>query len=302
MSSENPHPDHDRGPEQDPHADEEQHAGRDRRASRLRRRARTRRAVSQRVVVGGPAGADEGTGDAGAREDRATEDRAAEDRTTTHHAGDHDTGRTDGRVAGDAGEDEAAAETAPGPAADRASGAGGAEVADRPGVLRRGLAGLGAQLPRSRSGRVLAGLLVVVTAATGVLGWKAYEARAVDQAREEAQSAAQDSVANVLSYDHRRIGKDFAEARAGLTDSFGAKYAESEDVVGPPARRYEVTVKANVVESSVVQATPDRVVLLLYVNQETTSDRLDGPRVDLARVRVTMAEEEGWKVDDLDAL
>jgi Mce-associated membrane protein len=73
--------------------------------------------------------------------------------------------------------------------------------------------------------------------------------------------------------------------------------------VRPSAEQYKAVVKAQVVAISVVRSTPDRVVLLLFVNQTTTSTRLDGPKVDLNRVRVTMSKAgDRWLISGLDAL
>ncbi len=44
-------------------------------------------------------------------------------------------------------------------------------------------------------------------------------------------------------------------------------------------------------------------VALLFVDQTTTSTRLEGPKVDLNRVRMTLVEQDGkWLVSELDAL
>ena len=45
----------------------------------------------------------------------------------------------------------------------------------------------------------------------------------------------------------------------------------------PTAEQVKAVVKAEVAASSVVRATANRVVVLLFVNQTTTSTRLDGP-------------------------
>ena len=43
--------------------------------------------------------------------------------------------------------------------------------------------------------------------------------------------------------------------------------------------------------------------MLLFVNQTTTSTRLDGPKVDLNRVRMSLRKVDGaWLVSDIDAL
>ncbi len=62
-------------------------------------------------------------------------------------------------------------------------------------------------------------------------------------------------------------------------------------------------VTAEVVSSSVVRASENRVVLLLFVDQTTTSTRLEGPKVDLNRVRMTLSRTGGqWLVSGVDAL
>ena len=101
----------------------------------------------------------------------------------------------------------------------------------------------------------------------------------------------------ILSYDYRHLDADFAAARKALTGSFASDYrATTSKMVRPGAEQYHVVVKAEVAAESVVSATADQVVVLLFVNQTTTSTRLDGPRVDLNRVRLTLARwtAAGW--------
>lgn len=155
-------------------------------------------------------------------------------------------------------------------------------------------------------GLIAATLVVVVLAACTVL--VAVRARAVEQrddARVAAQAAAEAAATAVLSYDYRRLDRDFARAQRLLTGQFAKDYAKTTDkVVRPSAEQVQAVVTADVAASAVVR-TPsgDEVVVLLFVNQTTTSTRLEGPKVDLNRVRMTMREVDGvWKVADVDAL
>lgn len=159
---------------------------------------------------------------------------------------------------------------------------------------------------------VLCGVLVAGLVAVGVLGWQYREGRQAEQARGEALAAARKAAPVVLSYDYRRLDRDFARARAQLTGKFRDEYARTtKTVVGPTARKYHGVVKATVAApadggvpaASVVSAAPDRVVVLLFVNQVTESTRVAGPRVDLNRVRMTLTRTSGgWKVSAVDAL
>lgn len=148
---------------------------------------------------------------------------------------------------------------------------------------------------------VLAALALVTV---GVLGYRALTAYRVSQARIEAVAAATEAATEVLSYDHRRLDADFAAAREHLTGAFAKKYAQTtRAVVRPTAEQTNAVVTAEVREASVVSAAPDRVIVLLFVDQTTVNDRADTPRRDRNRVRMTMELEGGdWLVSEVDAL
>jgi Mce-associated membrane protein len=119
----------------------------------------------------------------------------------------------------------------------------------------------------------------------------------------------------VLSYDHAELDDDFRSALAVSTGEFAEEYRRtSDEVVRPLASKTQATVVARVVDAGVVEASADRVVVLVFVNQTTTSNRLDGPKTDLTRVRMTMVRAAqasdggkqgagaGWLVAKVDAL
>ncbi|MFF3325330.1 hypothetical protein [Streptomyces sp. NPDC002889] len=181
-------------------------------------------------------------------------------------------------------------------------------------VLQAGEPVAGAARARRR-GRFCVALAVLVTAmlaAAAVLGWKYVDGRRTDAARVQALAAAQQAAPSVLSYDYRRLERDFAAARGHLTGSFRDEYGRTtKAVVAPTAAKYHGVVKATVVKppaggapaASVVSASADKAVVLLFVNQVTTSTQVTGPRVDLNRVRMTMTRtSDGWKVSAVDAL
>jgi Mce-associated membrane protein len=152
---------------------------------------------------------------------------------------------------------------------------------------------------------LLAVALVVVLAGTaGALVLKARGDDRVEQARSAARAAAERYAVTLLSYDHRHLDKDFAAAKKVLTGRFADDYASTtEKVVRPSATQVKAVVTAEVASSSVVRAGENRAVVLLFVDQTTTSTRLEGPRVDLNRVRMTLDRTGGqWLVSGVDAL
>ncbi|WP_406727023.1 hypothetical protein WJ438_23720 [Streptomyces sp. GD-15H] len=170
----------------------------------------------------------------------------------------------------------------------------------------------GARSRRGLYGALLALVLVVGLVAVAVLGLQYRDARRADAARDEALAAARKAAPVVLSYDHRHLERDFSRALAHLTGDFREEYRRTtKTVVAPTAAKYRGVVKATVVEppgggapaASVVSAAPDRVVVLLFVNQVTVSTQVTGPRLDLNRVRMTLSRtSQGWKVSGVDAL
>ncbi|MGI5403731.1 hypothetical protein ACQEVG_30625 [Streptomyces sp. CA-135486] len=165
---------------------------------------------------------------------------------------------------------------------------------------------------RGRICAVLAVLVAVLLAAVAVLGSTYGDGRRADGARTQALAAATQAAPIVLSYDYRRLNQDFAAARDHLTGTFRDEYRRTTTtVVAPTAAKYHGVVKATVVKppgggapaASVVSASPDKAVVLLFVNQVTTSTQVTGPRVDLNRVRMTLTRTDaGWKVSAVDAL
>ncbi|MEU6592273.1 hypothetical protein ABZ923_24110 [Streptomyces sp. NPDC046881] len=171
--------------------------------------------------------------------------------------------------------------------------------------------------PPRRAGRrlltaALCAVLVAGLVVAAVLGWRYREGRRAELTRGEALAAARKAAPVVLSYDYRHLDRDFARARAQLTGHFREQYGRTtRTVVAPTARKYHGVVTATVAAPadggapavSVVSAAPDEAVVLLFVNQVTESTRVSGPRLDLNRVRMTLARtSDGWKVSGIDAL
>ncbi|MGW3209643.1 hypothetical protein [Streptomyces sp. NPDC001135] len=159
---------------------------------------------------------------------------------------------------------------------------------------------------------VLGVVLVVALVVAAVLGWQYRQGRQAEQARGEALAAARKAAPVVLSYDHRHLGRDFTRARALLTGHFRDQYGRTtKTVVAPTATKYRGVVRATVATPagggapavSVVSATPDRAVVLLFVDQVTESTQVPEPRLDLNRVRMTLTRtSHGWRVSGVDAL
>ncbi|MFB7372000.1 hypothetical protein ACFC0D_19395 [Streptomyces sp. NPDC056222] len=159
---------------------------------------------------------------------------------------------------------------------------------------------------------MLAILVVLGVVATAMLGWKYREAERTAQARTAALTAAHKAAPTILSHDYRHLDRDFAAARSHLTGPFLDQYGKTTTTaVAPTAKQYRGVVKATVAKppsgdaaltASVVSASADEVVVLLFMNQLATSTQVSTPRLDLNRVRMTLVRgPQGWKVSALSA-
>ncbi|TDW87905.1 Mce-associated membrane protein [Kribbella pratensis] len=149
------------------------------------------------------------------------------------------------------------------------------------------------------------GIVVVLTlTVAAVLGIKAWHGKQAEDARNQAAAAGRKAAETALSYDYRDLDKSFAAARATMTPEFAAKFDETAKVAGELATKTKATVKAEVRDVGVRDGDADRVTLIIFVNQTTTSTITKGsPRVDLNRTRFTMVRNgDRWLVQEIAGL
>ena len=152
---------------------------------------------------------------------------------------------------------------------------------------------------------VLALALVATAAVLGLGTWNFREVReqdAVAEASRSAPAAAERASAAILSYGYQSLDADEKSAERYMTPAYSKKYADTFDrLVRPNAAKVKAKVEAEVKASGVSHADADRVNVLVYVNQTTTSTANSGqPQVALNRVQLSMVKVDGtWLVDDI---
>jgi Mce-associated membrane protein len=151
----------------------------------------------------------------------------------------------------------------------------------------------------------LIGIVVAALAVAGVLLVGQRNHDATQRAGAQALAAARTAAVAVLSYDYRHLDEDFAAAKAHTAQPFTAEYQQTTTkAVRPVATKNAAVVKAVVSAAGVVRAATDRVVVLAFVNQTTSSSRLQRPQVDQNRVELTMVRGSGgqWLVAGVRAM
>ncbi len=122
----------------------------------------------------------------------------------------------------------------------------------------------------------------------------------------DATDAAIKSVTEILNVSWKDYDKNLDDAAAFITDGFAKEYsATAKDT---RARFLETKAEYDfaVVGSSVVEARPDEVASLLFLNQfvyKGEGKQRTGPEIYPVRVMVRMVRtDDGWKIDELHAL
>jgi Mce-associated membrane protein len=170
----------------------------------------------------------------------------------------------------------------------------------RDGVVRRTLRG-------ARSRIVVILLAAALVASAGVATWLFFYQYRPDQetnttAAKVALDAASNGTVAILTYSPESLDKDFAAAKSHLTGDFLSYYTQfTEQIVTPAAKQKSVKTTASVVHSAVAEMHPDSAMVLVFVNQNTTSKENPDGAFAASAVKVGMKKIDGsWLISSFD--
>ena len=123
----------------------------------------------------------------------------------------------------------------------------------------------------------------------------------IEQARHDASANARKRVPAMLSYTYKSVAAFATDAPKNATGAFKKDFAQLiRTVIAPAAEQQQLTTAATVKSVGVVEAHATRVVVLVLLNQTTSSKSIKTPRLDGSRLRVTMRASGGtWLVSEL---
>lgn len=149
---------------------------------------------------------------------------------------------------------------------------------------------------------LLAALLIASAGAAGGVYWWTYrpDQQTNAAAQQQATNAARDGTVALLSYAPDTLDKDLANAKSHLTGEFLKYYGDFTDkIVAPAAKQKGVKTEATVARAAVSEMHPDRAVVLVFVNQVTTSKDRPDPALATSSVMVTMVKQGGrWLISE----
>jgi Mce-associated membrane protein len=117
-------------------------------------------------------------------------------------------------------------------------------------------------------------------------------------------TAASDGTVALLSYSPESLDKDFATAKSHLSGDFLSYYNDfAQRIVAPAAKQNSLKTTARVVAAALSELRPDSAVVLLYVDQTTTSKDSPDPAMSANSVLVRMARVNGnWLIVKFDPI
>ncbi len=115
------------------------------------------------------------------------------------------------------------------------------------------------------------------------------------------EAAKSGSVA-LLTYSPETLDKDFAAAKSNLTGDFLSYYTEfTEKIVTPAAKEKQVKTTASVVRAAASEMHPDSAVVLLFINQVTTSKENPDGAFAASAVKVSLKKiDDRWLISAFD--
>jgi Mce-associated membrane protein len=117
-------------------------------------------------------------------------------------------------------------------------------------------------------------------------------------------SAASDGTVALLSYSPESLDKDFAAAKSHLTGDFLSYYNQfTEQIVAPAAKQKSLKTTAHVMGAAVQELHPDSAVVLVFVDQSTTSKDRPDPSMAASNVLVRLTRVNGqWLITKFDPI
>jgi Mce-associated membrane protein len=148
---------------------------------------------------------------------------------------------------------------------------------------------------------VLIGALLAALAGAGFFGWKFWQQHQLDQAREAAQRSAVSYAQVLTSVDSNNVDDNFKQVLDGATGEFKDMYSKSSVELRQLLIENKATAHGVVVESAVQEASKDRAVVLLFIDQSVANTKLPDPRIDRSRMKMTLEKVDGsWRASKVE--
>lgn len=142
-------------------------------------------------------------------------------------------------------------------------------------------------------------IALLLTLGAAWLRWDLATAEEIQSANTESIRVASEVTISLLSYNPATVDADLRAAETQLTGTFREAYSSLvDDVVIPGARQKQISSTAAVPAASLVSASRNRAMVMVFVDQ-TTIVGSDAPTRSASSIRVTLDKVDGrWLISD----
>jgi len=150
-------------------------------------------------------------------------------------------------------------------------------------------------------------LILLLLISAGAMAWLYFKQYRPDKQTDAGVAgavvnAASEGTVALLSYSPDSLDKDFAAAKSHLSGDFLSYYNQfTEQIVAPAAKEKSLQTNARVVGAAVSELRPDSAVVLVLVDQSTTSKDNPDPAMSSSSVLVSLTKVNGkWLITKFD--
>ncbi|VBA59943.1 hypothetical protein [Mycobacterium attenuatum] len=124
-------------------------------------------------------------------------------------------------------------------------------------------------------------------------GWVMFRQYQKDDAAQEALRAAQNYVLKLTNLDSEAVDSSFADILNGSTGEFNDLYRKSSQQFRQELTERQLHTRGSVVAAAVKSATPDKVVVLMFVDESIRSRDSSRSQLDHVCIKMTMVKLNG---------
>ncbi|GFG75221.1 hypothetical protein [Mycobacterium botniense] len=150
-------------------------------------------------------------------------------------------------------------------------------------------------------------LILLLAVSAGLATWLYFHEYRPDRQTDQSVAravcrAASDGTVALLSYAPESLDRDFATAKSHLTGDFLSYYDQfTQQIVAPAAKQKSLKTTAHVMRAAVAELHPNSAVVLVFVDQSTTSKDNPDPSMAASSVLVTLTKINGsWLITKFD--
>jgi Mce-associated membrane protein len=166
------------------------------------------------------------------------------------------------------------------------------------------------RLRKLRNVRLVPVILIVLLLVSGAAAtWMYFKQYKPDQqtnpdVARAVVNAASDGTVALLSYSPESLDKDFAAAKSHLAGDFLSYYNQfTQEIVAPAAKQKALKTTAHVMGAAVSELRSDSAVVLVFVDQSTTSKDKPDPSMAASNVLVSLTRvNSNWLITKFDPI